>query len=384
MFKKINAYALLLHRDHKYLRIKMTSITPANKMVGLILNDEWEVKKLIPVGAKTGIGTGGNFSASYEVENINTKKIAFLKAFDFEKTMQEAMAKGHDFMKVMSALTSDYQFEDRLNEICVEKRMRNVIKVMNKGQCIIDSRIVPYLIMELAEAGDIRMYVERTKDVSLAMKLGYLKDVTLGIRQLHSANIAHQDLKPSNVMVFKSLGAKVGDLGRASMQGVSHRFDNLTISGDQNYAPPEQLYGFIAPEWVDRRQRCDLYQLGSIASFLFTGRTVNNLMKEFVPIEIAPSRWGGSGNQYELALPYLEKAFSNSLEIFDGIHPDWLGEGIKKIVMQCSHPSYEMRSMHKPGNTPKADLGLERLVSQFDFLIQKLKVYGMSNSKGDR
>ena len=117
----------------------MTSITPANKMVGLILNDEWEVKKLIPVGAKTGVGTGGNFSASYEVENINTKKIAFLKAFDFEKTMQEAMAKGHDFMKVMSALTSDYQFEDRLNEICVEKRMRNVIKVMNKGQCIIDS-----------------------------------------------------------------------------------------------------------------------------------------------------------------------------------------------------------------------------------------------------
>lgn len=358
--------------------------TPANKMVGLILNDEWEVKKLMPVGIKAGMGTGGNFSASYEVENVKTKKIAFLKAFDFEKTMQDAMAQGRDFMKVMSTLTSDYQFEDRLNEICVEKRMRNVIKVINKGQCIIDSRVVPYLIMELAESGDIRMYVERTKDVSLAMKLGYLKDVTLGIKQLHSANIAHQDLKPSNVMVFKSSGAKVGDLGRASMQGVAHRFDNLTISGDQNYAPPEQLYGFIAPEWVDRRQRCDLYQLGSITSFLFTGRTITNLMKEFVPKEIAPPRWGGDGNEYQLALPYLEAAFLNSLEVFDGIYPSWLGAGVKKIVSQCSHPSYSMRSMHKPGSISKTELGLDRLVSHFDYLIQKLKVYGLSDAKAEK
>lgn len=357
----------------------MTTTTPANKMVGLELNNEWLVERIIPVGTKTGIGTGGNFSVSYEVKNKNTGKMAFLKAFDFEKTMQEALSKGHDFMKIMSVLTSDYQFEDKLNEICIEKRMRNVIKVLNKGQSVIDGRIVPYLIMELAESGDIRMYVERTKDVSLAMKLGYLKDVTMGIRQLHSANISHQDLKPSNVMVFDSLNAKVGDLGRASLQGVPHRFDNFPITGDQNYAPPEQLYGLIAPEWINRRQRCDIYQLGSIVAFLFTGRTVNSLMREFVPTEIAPPRWGGSGNQYDLALPYLEKAFFQSLEVFDGVHPDWLGLGLKNIVLQCSHPSYENRGMLKGGGITKIELGLDRLITQFDLLIQKLKVFGLSN-----
>ena len=359
----------------------MSATTPANKMAGLTLNDEWLVETLIPVGTKTGIGTGGNFSVPYEVKNIKTGKKAFLKAFDFEKTMQDALSKGHDFMKIMSVLTADYQFEDKLNEICIEKRMRNVIKVLNKGQQVIDNRVVPYLIMELAEDGDIRMYVERTQDVSLAMKLGYLKDVTLGIRQLHSANISHQDLKPSNVMVFEALNAKVGDLGRASLQGVPHRFDELTISGDQNYAPPEQLYGFVAPEWVNRRQRCDIYQLGSIVSFLFTGRTVNSLMKEFVPTEIAPPRWGGNGNQYDLALPYLEKAFLECLEVFDGIHPEWLGQGLKNIVMQCSHPSYEMRGMLKGKNIARVELGLDRLITQFDLLIQKMRVHGFSEKK---
>lgn len=370
---------MLVFDNYKGLIMSVT--TPANKMVGLVLNNEWSVESLIPVGSKTGIGTGGNFSVSYEVKNTRSGKIAFLKAFDFEKTMQDSLSQGHDFMQVMSALTSDYQFEDKLNEICIERRMRNIIKVLNKGQSVIDGRIVPYLIMELAESGDIRMYVERTKDVSLAVKLGYLKDITLGIRQLHSANISHQDLKPSNVMVFNASGAKVGDLGRASLQGVPHRFDNLVITGDQNYAPPEQLYGFIAPEWVNRRQRCDIYQLGSIASFLFTGRTVNNLMKEHVPVNIAPPRWGGSENQYDLALPYLEKAFFESLNAFDSVHPDWLGRGLKNIVMQCSHPSYEIRGMLKYGKIAKVELGLDRLVSQFDFLIKKLKIYGLNDKK---
>ena len=115
------------------MELQMTDTTPANKMVGLELNNEWTVEKILPVGAKAGLGTGGNFSVSYEVKNKNTGRMAFLKAFDFEKTMQEALSNGHDFMKIMSALTSDYQFEDKLNEICIEKRMRNIIKVLNKG-----------------------------------------------------------------------------------------------------------------------------------------------------------------------------------------------------------------------------------------------------------
>lgn len=315
------------------------------------------------------------------MKNKKSEKIAFLKAFDFAKTMQEALLHGHDFMQIMSTLTSDYQFEDKLNEICIEKRMKNVIKVLSKGQVVIENQIVPYLIMELAESGDIRLYVERTKDISLAMKLGYLKDVAKGIRQLHSANIAHQDLKPSNVMVFNSLDAKIGDLGRASFQGISHRFDTLVITGDQNYAPPEQLYGVIASEWVNRRQRCDVYQLGSIVTFLFTGRTINNLMKERVPPEIAPPLWKGEGNQYDLALPYLEKAFMESLKIFDGVHPNWLIPELKSIVNQCSHPNYESRGMLKEGRIAKIELGLDRLVTKFDLLIQKLKIHGLSETK---
>lgn len=364
-----------------FKRLNMTSVTPANKMLGLTLNDEWFVDEKVRVGAGSGVGTGGNFSVSYVVKNIKTDKKAFLKAFDFEKTMQDALRDGHDFMKIMSVLTADYQFEDRLNEICIEKRMRQIIKVINKGQEVIDDRIVPYLIMELAESGDIRMYVERTQGVSLAMKLGYLKDVTLGIRQLHSANIAHQDLKPSNVMVFFEAGAKVGDLGRASMQGYPNRFDTLDITGDQNYAPPEQLYGFIAKEWVDRRQRCDMYQLGSIVCFLFTGRTINSLMKEKVPTDIAPPRWGGTGSQYELALPYLEQAFAKSLTTFETIHPDWLRNGLKNIVSQCSHPNYELRGSERTRGFKKLDLGLDRIISEFDFLMQKLKVYGLNDTK---
>lgn len=53
-------------------------------------------------------------------------------------------------------------------------------------------------------------------DHDIALKLTYLKDVASGILQLHMAKVAHQDLKPSNVMVFEMKWLKLVILeGRA-------------------------------------------------------------------------------------------------------------------------------------------------------------------------
>ena len=43
--------------------------------------------------------------------------------------------------------------------------------------------------------------------------------------------IAHQDLKPSNVLVFSRRISKVGDLGRAAVRGQEARTKTASVQG---------------------------------------------------------------------------------------------------------------------------------------------------------
>lgn len=353
--------------------------SPAKRLSGMVLNEKWKVGDRLLVGVQAGgKGTGGNFSVSYRVSSLDGKINAFLKAFDFHKTLLESQ-QNQNFMEVMASVMGDYQFEDKLNDICLTRRFKKVVKVLDKGQVVVDNNflnIVPYLIMEMADCGDIRGFVEISGELSLAAKLEYLKDVTTGLNQLHSARISHQDLKPSNVMVFTDQGAKIGDLGRASLQGHNHWYDDADIAGDMTYAPIEQLYGFRANEWIDRRERCDLYQLGSVICFLMLGTTLNAMLKQNIPLSAAPQYWGGEGNSYTDALPYLEHAFNISIEQFNSLEPAWLGQKLSDIVIRCSHPRVERRGAVKTIGMKKPVLGLDRLVSEFDYLIKQLRIKG--------
>ena len=71
---------------------------------------------------------------------------------------------------------------------------------------------VPYLILELAD-GDIRAFQATLNAFDAAWALRVIKHVIEGVEQLHSAQTAHQDLKPSNVLTEKSgTEMKLGDL----------------------------------------------------------------------------------------------------------------------------------------------------------------------------
>ncbi|MGP2520695.1 protein kinase domain-containing protein [Pantoea ananatis] len=353
--------------------------SPAQRLKGLVLDEKWVVGERLLVGVQAGgKGTGGHFSVSYKVSSINGKTNAFLKAFDFHKTLIDSL-KGQNFMEVMASVMGDYQFEDKLNDICLTRRFKKVVKVLDKGQVVVDGNylnIVPYLIMEMADCGDIRAYVDVSGELSQAAKLEYLKDVTTGLNQLHSARISHQDLKPSNVMVFTEHGAKIGDLGRASLQGHNHWYDDADIAGDMSYAPIEQLYGFKSNEWIDRRERCDLYQLGSVICFLMLGTTLNAMLKQHIPQSAAPQYWGGEGNSFIEALPHIEHAFNVSIDQFKSIEPEWLGQKLRDIVIRCSHPRVDRRGAVQTIGMKKPILGLDRLISEFDYLIKQLRIKG--------
>src|SRR5262249_27237780 len=123
--------------------------------------------------------------------------------------------------------------------------------------------------LELADSGDVRKYLDVAARFDSAWVLRSLHHVATGLRQLHSAGIAHQDVKPSNVLVFDAKISKVADLGRASSQGESPPHEDHHIAGDPEYAPPELCYHHVVPDWNQRRLGCDAYLLGSMVVFFF-------------------------------------------------------------------------------------------------------------------
>ncbi|XP_071691231.1 probable inactive receptor kinase At1g48480 [Rutidosis leptorrhynchoides] len=84
-----------------------------------------------------------------------------------------------------------------------------------------------------------------------------------GIEYLHSHgnNISHGNIKSSNVLLTKSLGARVSDFGLANVMGL--------------HSTPNRVAGYRAPEVTDPRrvsQKADVYSFGVLLLELLTGK----------------------------------------------------------------------------------------------------------------
>ncbi|NIX91141.1 protein kinase [Pseudomonas fulva] len=349
----------------------------AFRLTGLILKNGWVVGERLKTGAEAG-GSGGFFSVSYAVSKGG--KPAFLKAFDLVKALKSGQAAGRSLVSILGDQAKAFAFETDLHDLCAGARLKRVVKIIDHGEVYVPPQgseqisNIPYMIMELADGGDVRGYLGRNSVVDIEMKLTYLKDVVLGLFQLHGVKIAHQDLKPSNVMIFGEGMAKVGDLGRASRQDSASLHDHLPIAGDRGYAPPEQLYGHGLDNWLDRRMRCDLYQFASVVVFVFFGITLNTALYEKLPADLRPPYLGGSCASYNEALPFLLASFNSAVTAWGDDCPEWMRSDLIGVIRQAGNPDYTQRGARKSLLQSVPQLGLNRFVSDFERLILKSKL----------
>lgn len=356
---------------------------PAERLSGVELANGWTVGSKLPTGRR-GSGTGGFFSVSYEARNGGRN--AFLKAFDILSPIHDAVARGQLFTKVLLEQLQAFEFETQLHAVCANRNMKRIVKILEHGQTNVTAMpgeqisTVPYMIMELADGGDVRSYIQQSEIIDFSMRLYFLRDVATGISQLHKAQIAHQDLKPSNIMIFSDAGAKIGDLGRASKQNVSSPHDQFSIAGDRTYAPPEQIYRCPLHDWFDRRQRCDLYQFGSLICFVFFGTSLNLILRERLPSELVPFDWGGPNSSYDQALPFLQQVFNEALLEWEAQLPAWLSAGLIEIIRQCGTPDYIHRGSKKTIKMSVPNLGMDRFVSELDRLAFRAVIEAGKNS----
>jgi len=341
---------------------------PAENLLGLTLNNGWVVTEKI---SKAPCLTGGNFSICYKVQRGN--EIGFLKALDISMILSKP-----NFMKILEIATKVHNYECDILKLCQEKRMSKVVSIIENGEIIPDgngSNNIPvhYLIFELADKS-AREHIVLTPKIENSWFMRSIHNVAVGISQLHNSGIAHQDIKPSNVLIFeKKQLTKIADLGRAESQAAASVYINEEIAGDQAYAPPELLYYHVDPDWNVRRKATDLYHLGSLLVFYYQKVHMTALLAEYLPSIWHWKNWQGD---YSLVLPYLNEAFEAALESIECEILKTVGDAkySKQIIGIISHlcnPDPKRRGHPSNRMIPINKYSLEKHISLLNKLRQE-------------
>ena len=352
------------------------SLRPIEKLSGQQLNARWTVLELVQ---RNSFQTGSCFSVGYIVANSNGGK-AFAKILDFSRALQ-----ANNTVDALKEMTEAYVFERDLLEICNGLNLTRVVKGLDHGE--IPCKDVPlgklfFLVFEVAD-GDIRRYMSSNSKSYLSWRLGILHDAAIGLNQLHAKKIFHQDLKPSNILVFEDgTRSKLADLGRAHFGELSAPHDNARRPGAFYYAPPEQIYQYHAPERVAARLAGDLYLLGSMLDFFVTGkpttvRLIDALKDEHRPFVHNANGWRGF---FLDVLPHLQDAHAALVVEFAKAVHDTLDETqaglaneLVTLFVYSTNPDPSKRGHPAPRAMKQtSDYDLQRFISAFSALSKKL------------
>ena len=147
----------------------------------------------------------------------------------------------------------------------------NVVRILDAGDT---TEGVPYYVMELLQGRELGSVVRNDLAGAAPEELCPMaRQLCSALQAAHEAGIVHRDLKPSNVMVLDGgpLTIKLLDFGIAKMLETDEAVQLTAtgeVLGDPRFMAPEQLAGereAIGP-------RTDLYSLGILFYFIFSGR----------------------------------------------------------------------------------------------------------------
>ncbi len=348
------------------MNLVTSALTPAEMLLGIELDNGWTVVE--NVNKKAG-ATGGRFSVGYKVRHKDGRE-GFLKAIDFSDALSSP-----DPARALQETTETFNFERDLLDKCRKKNFDRVVRIYEEGKVVVSGMAVQYMIFELA-AGDMRAQIDLSSKIDLVWTLRMLHHVTVGLKQLHSINIAHQDIKPSNVVVFENLISKLADLGRSNHPDFDPPHRANVFAGAWPYAPPELRYGFTDPDENKRRFGADLYLLGNIVLFAFTRETMANLLFLFLEPQYMPYI---NGNSYHAVLPYLQNAFNEALQRVRPLIPLEARDEIILSLRYLCEPDLERRG--HPRN--RGSRSLERFIETFNQLAYKAE-RGLFTLRGNK
>ncbi|XP_065905417.1 receptor-interacting serine/threonine-protein kinase 4-like isoform X2 [Dysidea avara] len=128
--------------------------------------------------------------------------------------------------------------------LCAAKEVHELLLQYSQGVYYParDQYRLPVMVMEKMQ-DSLRGLVEKYANIPFNVKLSILDEVCLGLRYLHSRNppIVHRDLTPNNILLGRSLEAKITDLGVTKVMRTDGKSSMTKVPGTPDFMPPESI-----------------------------------------------------------------------------------------------------------------------------------------------
>lgn len=324
-------------------------------LVGRTLDRGWEIVSVLDIGrdaparCRTYVGKAPNGSP------------VFIKVLD---------PRGTSSLRDDQRALDEFAYEKELIDKCGQRKMRRVVRGLDDGEILVPGVLpvrVHYLVFEWA-ALDVRSHYEDDDQKHVVTSLRWLHHMATALHELHFSWIAHQDVKPAHVIVLPEGDAKLAGLSSAHDSTRPRPYGEA--GRDRTWAPPEVLYGGTINSF-DERCAADLFQLGSLAIFLFTSIGFNAQLQRILHPMHSWHEWRGT---YKDALPYVRAAHRQILDSLSTAVPDAIREKFISTVEQLTDPEPALRGHPQNIQGKGTRYGLERFISAFDILSHRARL----------
>lgn len=172
-------------------------------LTGITLTNGWTINE--PVLRADG-ATGSQFSTGFIATNSDGKR-AFVKVLDLAV---DPNLDPDEQLKDLQTRLALFNYERDLLEKCVVKNIRRVVRIIDRGthQVEGETNTLHFIMFELAER-DLNSHASLEDTLNTTMNMHIIHQTSLALEQLHFNQISHQDLKPSNVLIFSNLTTKL-------------------------------------------------------------------------------------------------------------------------------------------------------------------------------
>lgn len=346
----------------------------AENLLGREINNKWKVIKKLE---KSSDETGGMFSVGYEVID-NNKNIGFLKAFNFKEVFKH---KDENMMQILNIFSEAYNYEKEILEKCSQKKLKHIVNILDAGTITENGYMipVPYLIFEMAERSLRNKLAEIDKKMDVIWNLNCIHQIAVALQEIHNSDIAHLDLKPSNILLFDEDFSKLTDFGRSSMKSSNIKVyyeKNGSVEGDRSYAPIERLYGYNEGNWYNIKIGTDFYLLGSFIFQIFTGFSITTAIMENIDKQFYWFNWHG---EYAEVYSYIFEAYILVMQKFQLILKEQMDNNtaseIVKLVNEMCTPDINRRGDPEAiKRKSERKYELYRYITRIDKMCKKLEI----------
>ncbi|KAM6181658.1 testis-specific serine/threonine-protein kinase 4-like [Erethizon dorsatum] len=288
-------------------------------------------------------------------------------------TVYEAYHTKQKVMVAIKIISKKKASDDYLNKFL--PRELQVMKILRHKYLIsfyqaIETTSRVYIILELAQGGDVLEWIQRYGACSEPLAGKWFSQMTLGMAYLHSKGIVHRNLKLENLLLDKQENVKISDFGFAKMVSsneTGHRSSSYhrtsifsplsqTYCGSFAYSCPEILQGlpynpFLSDTWS---MGVILYTL-MFAHLPFDDTNLKKLLRGTQKEVTFPPNYAISPECKNLILQMLCQAAKRA-NILDILKDPWV------LKFQPEPPTYEIKlleAMYQSPNTTNPQQPLE-------------------------